>query len=203
MQDKTAKDRPVATETSEEFNTSRKRQLTKIKVRKKDKGDAKQTEDPKRQKVELKGPRVKHVCRSASIVLGQPIATFPTQDEKEKHDKNLQLDDESTLSAAEKDRETPDLSSCESEVDSENKAPAVVPEVVVSKDIEADAQVETKKRKIEQSISVKIQSKAESSEDETVMDLVPKKTVMKPLTNITNVRSYFIKIILISVSITC
>lgn len=30
----------------------------------------------KRQKVELKGPRVKHVCRSASIVLGQPVATF-------------------------------------------------------------------------------------------------------------------------------
>lgn len=31
---------------------------------------------PKRQKIDLKGPRVKHVCRSASIVLGQPIATF-------------------------------------------------------------------------------------------------------------------------------
>lgn len=24
----------------------------------------------------LKGPRVKHVCRSASLVLGQPVATF-------------------------------------------------------------------------------------------------------------------------------
>lgn len=33
--------------------------------------------DVKRQKVDLKGPRVKHVCRSASIVLGQPVATFP------------------------------------------------------------------------------------------------------------------------------
>ncbi|XP_049955301.1 histone-lysine N-methyltransferase trithorax [Schistocerca serialis cubense] len=31
-----------------------------------------------RQRVDLKGPRVKHVCRSASIVLGQPQATFPT-----------------------------------------------------------------------------------------------------------------------------
>lgn len=32
----------------------------------------------KRQKIDLKGPRVKHVCRSASIVLGQPLATFPS-----------------------------------------------------------------------------------------------------------------------------
>lgn len=30
----------------------------------------------KRQRIDLKGPRVKHVCRSASIVLGQQIATF-------------------------------------------------------------------------------------------------------------------------------
>ncbi|XP_031637437.1 histone-lysine N-methyltransferase trithorax [Contarinia nasturtii] len=29
-----------------------------------------------RQRIDLKGPRVKRVCRSASIVLGQPIATF-------------------------------------------------------------------------------------------------------------------------------
>lgn len=35
------------------------------------------TSDIKRQKIDLKGPRVKHVCRSASIVLGQPVATFP------------------------------------------------------------------------------------------------------------------------------
>ncbi|CAG9759392.1 unnamed protein product [Ceutorhynchus assimilis] len=32
--------------------------------------------DVKRQKIDLKGPRVKHVCRSASIVLGQPLAIF-------------------------------------------------------------------------------------------------------------------------------
>lgn len=31
----------------------------------------------KRQKIDLKGPRVKHVCRSASIVLGLNVATFP------------------------------------------------------------------------------------------------------------------------------
>ncbi|KAH1023624.1 hypothetical protein HUJ04_012791 [Dendroctonus ponderosae] len=34
------------------------------------------TSDVKRQKIDLKGPRVKHVCRSASIVLGQPLAMF-------------------------------------------------------------------------------------------------------------------------------
>ncbi|XP_058823621.1 histone-lysine N-methyltransferase trithorax [Topomyia yanbarensis] len=34
----------------------------------------------KRQRIDLKGPRVKHVCRSASIVLGQPLATFPDDD---------------------------------------------------------------------------------------------------------------------------
>lgn len=34
-------------------------------------------ETAKRQRIDLKGPRVKHVCRSASIVLGQPLATFP------------------------------------------------------------------------------------------------------------------------------
>lgn len=38
--------------------------------------------DIKRQKIDLKGPRVKHVCRSASIVLGQPIATFTDTDKK-------------------------------------------------------------------------------------------------------------------------
>nr|XP_022908241.1 histone-lysine N-methyltransferase trithorax [Onthophagus taurus] len=36
----------------------------------------------KRQKIDLKGPRVKHVCRSASIVLGHPIATFPLDTKK-------------------------------------------------------------------------------------------------------------------------
>lgn len=158
-----------------------------MKVRKKDKTDTKQTEDPKRQKVELKGPRVKHVCRSASIVLGQPIATFPTQDEKEKQEKNLPLDEEGALCIVEKDRDTPDLSSCESEMDSENKAPQINPDAMVTKDSDLEAQIETKKRKIEQPLPIKTQSKAESSEDETIMDLVPKKTFMKPLTNITNV----------------
>lgn len=38
--------------------------------------------DIRRQKIDLKGPRVKHVCRSASIVLGQPIATFTEGDKK-------------------------------------------------------------------------------------------------------------------------
>ncbi|XP_060537335.1 histone-lysine N-methyltransferase trithorax [Cylas formicarius] len=44
----------------------------------------------KRQRIDLKGPRVKHVCRSASIVLGQPIATFSNG-----HDKKSDLDSQS------------------------------------------------------------------------------------------------------------
>uniref|UniRef100_A0A1B0FGB3 Histone-lysine N-methyltransferase trithorax n=1 Tax=Glossina morsitans morsitans TaxID=37546 RepID=A0A1B0FGB3_GLOMM len=35
----------------------------------------------KRQRIDLKGPRVKHVCRSASIVLGQPLALFGDETE--------------------------------------------------------------------------------------------------------------------------
>ncbi|XP_067634471.1 histone-lysine N-methyltransferase trithorax isoform X2 [Eurosta solidaginis] len=45
----------------------------------------------KRQRIDLKGPRVKHVCRSASIVLGQPLATFAADDD----------DKEGTLTIAE------------------------------------------------------------------------------------------------------
>lgn len=40
-------------------------------------------ENLKRQRIDLKGPRVKHVCRSASIVLGQPLATFGDELEEE------------------------------------------------------------------------------------------------------------------------
>lgn len=32
-----------------------------------------------RQRQPLGGPRVKHVCRSASVVLGHPLATFPEE----------------------------------------------------------------------------------------------------------------------------
>jgi histone-lysine N-methyltransferase MLL1 len=39
--------------------------------------------DALRQRVLLKGPRVKHVCRSAQIVLGQPIAVFSNGDESQ------------------------------------------------------------------------------------------------------------------------
>ncbi|CAD6224696.1 GSCOCG00005507001-RA-CDS [Cotesia congregata] len=45
-----------------------------------------QSTQPLRQRVDLKGPRVKHVCRSASVALGQPIATFPSTDEKDESD---------------------------------------------------------------------------------------------------------------------
>ncbi|XP_044598470.1 histone-lysine N-methyltransferase trithorax-like, partial [Cotesia glomerata] len=45
-----------------------------------------QSTQPLRQRVDLKGPRVKHVCRSASVALGQPVATFPSTDEKDESD---------------------------------------------------------------------------------------------------------------------
>ncbi|XP_063233584.1 histone-lysine N-methyltransferase trithorax [Bacillus rossius redtenbacheri] len=49
------------------------------------KGDKKEAgEERRRQQLELKGPRVKHVCRSASIVLGQPQATFPLHSRPDK-----------------------------------------------------------------------------------------------------------------------
>ncbi|XP_045522406.1 histone-lysine N-methyltransferase trithorax [Pieris brassicae] len=158
-----------------ESNSNRKRRLAKIKVRKKDKSDSKLIEDPKRQKMELKGPRVKHVCRSASIVLGQPIATFPTQEEKDK-DKPT-LSDETVSMATEKDRATPEMSESE---DTENKL-QIVPEVT-----KVDHEViEPKKRKVEPTV---LKAKIESSEDETVLDLIPKKSTYKPLTNISNLR---------------
>lgn len=42
---------------------------------------ARESDEPKRgrgklPKLPVAGPRVKHVCRSASLVLGQPVATF-------------------------------------------------------------------------------------------------------------------------------
>lgn len=72
-------------ETEDPASGSRKRRHNRVKVRKKDKFGSDHQPD-KRQKMELKGPRVKHVCRSASIVLGQPIATFPLNEDKETSD---------------------------------------------------------------------------------------------------------------------
>lgn len=180
------KERLEPLETNEDFRASRKRRLARVKVRKKDKNESKQPEDPKRQKVELKGPRVKHVCRSASIVLGQPIATFPVQEEKEKSDKIIPFDDDCiSMSSLEKDAPSSDLSSGDSEVDTENKVSPLI-EPVVAKEPDAEMQPETKKKKAE-SLAPAKSTKSESSEDETVMELLPKKSVMKPLTNITNV----------------
>ncbi|XP_013139576.1 PREDICTED: histone-lysine N-methyltransferase trithorax-like isoform X1 [Papilio polytes] len=183
QEEKVQKETKEAEEANEDFSNNRKRRLTRVKVRKKDKSDGKQTEDPKRQKMELKGPRVKHVCRSASIVLGQPIATFPTQEEKDKP--SLSSDDDSTALPVDKENGLPDISGGESEIDTENKTQQIVPEVI-NKDPETEV-VESKKRKVEVPVA-KPQTKVESSEDETVMDLVPKKTIQKPLSNITNIR---------------
>lgn len=74
----------------------KRRKNNRIKVRRKIKSPVlastnNQYPQSLRQRVELKGPRVKHVCRSASVALGQPIATFPTADAKEddEHGKNI------------------------------------------------------------------------------------------------------------------
>ncbi|XP_026497451.2 histone-lysine N-methyltransferase trithorax [Vanessa tameamea] len=176
-------------ESNEEFSANRKRRITRVKVRKKDKGESKQSEDPKRQKMELKGPRVKHVCRSASIVLGQPIATFPTHEGKDKQDKPLQSDDDSnSMLIDDKERVTPDISSCDSELDTENRPMQIVPEAIIVKESDPDPLTESKKRKIDSTVLTKALGRIDSSEDETVMDLIPRKTTLKPLTNITNVR---------------
>ena len=55
------------------------------------------TSDALRQRVLLKGPRVKHVCRSASLVLGQPLALFPGDDESQiiENTENTPLDENS------------------------------------------------------------------------------------------------------------
>lgn len=52
-----------------------------------------------RQKLTLKGPRVKHVCRSASIVLGQPLATFPSTSPSNSPTKTSELSNDSIISS--------------------------------------------------------------------------------------------------------
>lgn len=89
----------VAVDSSMTISPNKKRRKNnRIKVRKKIKNavltssTGNQCPQPLRQRLELKGPRVKHVCRSASVALGQPIATFPTSaDTKEdnEHGKNI------------------------------------------------------------------------------------------------------------------
>lgn len=67
----------------------KRKKENRIKVRKKMKNPSvvpttfNKSQVASRQRVELKGPRVKHVCRSASVALGQPIATFPSPDGKD------------------------------------------------------------------------------------------------------------------------
>lgn len=49
------------------------------------------TSDSLRQRTLLKGPRVKHVCRSASLVLGLPIAVFPGGESESQTDENAPM----------------------------------------------------------------------------------------------------------------
>ncbi|XP_076237666.1 histone lysine N-methyltransferase trithorax [Calliopsis andreniformis] len=77
--------------------SKKRRKNNRIKVRKKIKNpmfsspSLNQCPQPLRQRLELKGPRVKHVCRSASVALGQPIATFPSADGKEDTESNKHI----------------------------------------------------------------------------------------------------------------
>lgn len=77
--------------------SKKRRKNNRIKVRKKIKtpifssSSTNQCPQPLRQRLELKGPRVKHVCRSASVALGQPIATFPSVDGKEDTESNKHI----------------------------------------------------------------------------------------------------------------
>lgn len=80
----------IAVDSSINISPNKKRRKNnRIKVRKKIKSPVASStgnqcpQQPLRQRLELKGPRVKHVCRSASVALGQPIATFPAADAKE------------------------------------------------------------------------------------------------------------------------
>lgn len=59
-------------------NKKKKRRKSRLKIRK-TVVKTNQLDILKRQKLDLKGPRVKHVCRSASIVLGKPLATFASE----------------------------------------------------------------------------------------------------------------------------
>ncbi|XP_033330658.2 histone lysine N-methyltransferase trithorax isoform X2 [Megalopta genalis] len=77
--------------------SKKRRKNNRIKVRKKIKNPMfssppiSQCPQPLRQRLELKGPRVKHVCRSASVALGQPIATFPSIEGKEDTESNKHI----------------------------------------------------------------------------------------------------------------
>ncbi|XP_078033510.1 histone lysine N-methyltransferase trithorax [Augochlora pura] len=77
--------------------SKKRRKNNRIKVRKKIKNPMfssppiSQCPQPLRQRLELKGPRVKHVCRSASVALGQPIATFPSVEGKEDTESNKHI----------------------------------------------------------------------------------------------------------------
>lgn len=76
----------------------------------------------KRQKMDLKGPRVKHVCRSASIVLGQPLATFPIENDNRKETQDALSKDEIIL----KDNKESDVKITEPAPIEDAPAPAVV-----------------------------------------------------------------------------
>lgn len=68
---------PMLSWQAEKTENTDQQRCTRLKSSVKVTEKAPPTTEVKRQKIDLKGPRVKHVCRSASIVLGQPLAVFP------------------------------------------------------------------------------------------------------------------------------
>lgn len=80
-------------------NNKKDKQLSKMEEPREGSSSPKTERQDKRQKIMLKGPRVKHVCRSASIALGQPLATFGDEEYTNKAD----LDEESVETAIKQD----------------------------------------------------------------------------------------------------
>ncbi|XP_008200708.2 histone-lysine N-methyltransferase trithorax [Tribolium castaneum] len=98
------------------------------------------TSDIKRQKIDLKGPRVKHVCRSASIVLGQPLAMFPSETEKKRTEECPKKAQKTSSTHAENVETPPQVKSLkdvecsenESDNDKSIKVPLVLNENLIS-----------------------------------------------------------------------
>ncbi|XP_014489478.1 PREDICTED: uncharacterized protein LOC106752351 [Dinoponera quadriceps] len=129
----------------------KRRKNNRIKVRKKIKnpvlassGTGNQCPPPLRQRLELKGPRVKHVCRSASVALGQPIATFPAADTKEdnEHGKNIPKTAKETEKPEKRD-----------EVAKEKEAPKNVEDSSLNLNVNTIQQSHPRRSKPQQSVS--------------------------------------------------
>lgn len=79
---------------TEKYPRKRKRKTEKAASFLAQSGKVKADADEKSRQISvLKGPRVKHVCRSASVVLGQPLAVFPSDTSPNKKEVNVTVED--------------------------------------------------------------------------------------------------------------